>query len=217
MIGMSKTKIANMALSHLGSTDTIQNIDTEKSAPAAAVRLWYDAARLCALEDADWSCARARQVLAAHSIDPPENRWAYRYVYPSDCVAPRYLENPALGSSVFSLYDASGNYSTSNDGNMVPFEIEQASDGSRSLVTDLAEAVLIYTRDEQRTYLFSANLVAAISYKLAHFIAKPVSEDDTSKTDMAKAYAAALLHAFANDANQQGQRMPRDADWIRGR
>ena len=76
MPSISKVKISNMALSHIGARSTIESMD-EDSSEANVCNLWYDWARVQALE-----------------TDPTVN-WLYRYGYPSDCVSTRYIENPA--------------------------------------------------------------------------------------------------------------------------
>jgi len=90
----SKTKIANLALSHLLDKSNLENIETQTDPQAVIANLWYDVARMEVLEDFNWKHARKRQTLAAHGDAAPTAEWAYRYQWPSSCVAPRYIENP---------------------------------------------------------------------------------------------------------------------------
>ena len=78
-----------------------------------------------------------RKTLTAHGDDPPTD-WTYRYQYPSDCVKARFIENP-LGRTK----------------DPVPFDVEQSTDGTMSIVTNQNEACLIYTKDVTSPSLYS--------------------------------------------------------------
>ena len=91
-MAISSVKIANFALSKVGTDSTIETL-TENSAEAKACNLWFETARKQALSAYDWPFARKRLALAVHGDDPPDE-WAYRYQYPADCVKARFVENP---------------------------------------------------------------------------------------------------------------------------
>lgn len=199
MAVISKVKIANMALSHIGKSK-IEAID-ENSPGAKACNLWYDYARIECLEAFDWSFARRRVALSESSEDPPEDLWTYRYNFPSGVVAARHLENP-LGP----------------DADAVPFEIElNAAGDAKTILTDLEEAKLVFTGDIEAVGLFSSHFVATLSYRLAHHIAFELTGKNALKAEMANAYLGYIQRAPAQDANTSVARPPRDADWIRGR
>ena len=200
MADISSVRIANMALSNVGAASTIESFD-EASTEAKQCKLWYDYSRLQALEAFDWSFARKRLVLAAHSDDPPEARWIYRYQYPADCVAARYIENP-LGV----------------DADKVPYQVETSDDnGSKTILTNVSDAALVYTFDLQSPALFSAHFVETLSHLLASHIAFTLTGKRTIKGDMIQTYRSLLRAAPAQNANEQSETKPREADWIRGR
>lgn len=195
----SKTEIAQLALSNIHNETTVEDIDTENTTLAATCRLWYDTARKAALTDFDWSFARKRLTLASHNESPPDE-WSYRYQYPADCLATRRIPNPV-----------------DRNGPPTPFEVATAPDGTRSILTDLDDAVLVYTWDVEDTLLFSPAFDLALAYKLALYLAGPLTAKASLKKDLAVAYRTSIIMAAAQDANQQMDRPPPDASWIQGR
>lgn len=195
----SKNTIARMAFSHLGGTARVEDIDTEQTAEAAQAKLWYDEARRTTLAEHDWGFARKRQALALSSEAPPDE-WSFKYKVPTDMVAARRVENP-VGSSA----------------DDPPFEIESGADDTQVILTDVDEAVLVYTRDVQATDLFTPHFTLALSYLWAHLLAAPTTGKRDKKADMMQFYLGTLERAGARDANQVTRRPPRDASWIEER
>jgi hypothetical protein len=199
MAHANPVKIANMALSHIGVSTSIESF-TEPSIEASQANLWYDFSREQALEAANWSFARKRQALTVHSDAPPSAIWAFRYQYPADSVCLRELENPA------------GPYADA-----VPFEIEISEDGTKSILTDLESAVMIYTFDQPLAEMFSSGFVEALSYLLAHHLAGPLTGNADIKKEMLSTYLGLIRIAAAQSSNEGVSRAPRDAESIRGR
>jgi hypothetical protein len=199
MVTISKTNIANLALSNIHARSTIQSL-TENSTEARLAKLWYDHARRQALAEFDWGFARIRQALAEHSVAAPTNEWNYRYQYPALCLAPRYIENPA-----------------GLDADSPPMSTVNAGDGTISIVTDAEDAVLLFTSDVETVALFTPHFVTTLSFLLAFYIAGPITSKDKIKQNMIGAYFANVNVAAAHDANQSVPRAPREAEIIRGR
>ena len=200
MATISKVRIANMALSHVGTKSTIESL-TEDSAEAHECDLWYDYCRLQALEAYDWNFARKRQTLALHSDDPPEGVWGFRYQYPADCVALRNIVNP-LGP----------------DADAIPFEVEMNDTGeTKTILTDMEDAVMAYTFNQSVTVMYSPFFVMTFSYLLAHHIAFSLTGKTKIRDTMIGIYDNLILTAPAHNANERVGKPPRDADWIRGR
>lgn len=197
--GFDKVRIANMALGHVGAEGSIESLD-ENSEVARIAKLWYDAARIATLEAYNWSFARKSKALATHSEDAPSTRWRYRYQYPVDCLNPRFIENPAGVTA-----DA------------VPYEIENAGDGTRSIVTDLEDAVLVYTADVETVALFSMHFVIMCSYQLAVFINPQVTGKFGIADRMQRLFEQLRVTAPQADATSSVPREERDPSWIRER
>jgi len=200
MANISQVQICNMSLSHVGDKQNIESI-TENTAQAKICNLWYDYSRQQSLEAYNWSFARKRLTLATHSDDPPEDVWGYRYQYPSDAVIMREIENP-LGA----LADAP------------PYAIESSLDNTeKTIVTDIEDAIGIYTFDLQTTTLFSPFFVEMFSYALASHIAFTLTGERAIKGDMVQMFQEMQRVAPAINANESVKAPPRDADHIRGR
>jgi hypothetical protein len=200
MATISKVKIANMALSHVGASSTIETF-TEETSTAGIVDLWYDFSRLQVLEAADWPFARKRQALATHADDAPILEWQFRYQYPADCVSLRRLVNP-LGPTA----DA------------VPMEIELSNDDqTKTILTNLESACVVYTKDLETTALFSPFFIEALSYLLAHHIAFPITGKQSLTNRMLEVYNGYIQQAPSIALNEEVSRPKRDAPWIRNR
>lgn len=196
---ISQVAIANMALAHIGNKAIIANFE-EKSAEAKQLKLWYDPSRLQTLEAFDWSFARKRDALAEHSDDPPDE-WAYRYVFPADCVTFRRIYNP-VGEAA----------------DPVPYRMELSENGEeRTILTNLGEASGIYTFDQQTVSLFSWHFVDMLAYRIAHNIAFALTGKRRIKADMLTQFNVLLAAAPAQNANEEQRDLPRQAPWIEGR
>lgn len=192
--------ICNEALSHVGAKSSISALD-ERSKEARLCNQHYDACRLEVLEayEAGWNFARSRFTLAVHGEDPPD-QWAYRYQYPSGCLKALLIYNP-VGS----------------DEPKVPFEIEQAADGSKCILTDMEDAVLIYVKETTDPNLFSRLFCTALSYLLATKICLPLTGDLKILNTVVSAYGGTLEKSEASNANETAKREEPDASWIRAR
>ena len=200
MASIDKVTIGNMALSHIGADSTIENFN-ENSTEAGEIDLWYDYSRLQTLEAFDWSFARTRVILATHEEDPPAGIWAFRYQYPSDAVVVRRLPNPAGPRAA-----------------AIPFSIEM--DGTKStktIVTDLEDATVVYTFDQETTTLFSSHFVETLSRLLASRIAMAITTKKKVADDNFSIWQGMIIKSEAVDANEEMQRAPDDAEWIKVR
>jgi hypothetical protein len=197
---LSNLDIANLGLSHLGEDGGVEDFN-EKSTPARQAKLWYNPCRRETLEKFDWSFARKRQALALHGEAPPEGVWNFRYQYPVDAIAPRYIVNPA-----------------GTQADPVPFMVEIApANGTRSILTDIQDAILVYTFDCEDASAFSPSFATALSYCLAWRMSPVI----TKKLSLTNAAGAAFTRMFnlssAMNANAQAFDTPRDAAWVEAR
>ncbi len=208
MAFVSDTGIVNMALSHVGSRSTVENFRTEKTEEAVQARIWYDYSRQLILETYDWNFARKRAGLALHgdvisetATDPMAGVWGFRYQYPADCVKARKIQNP-----------------NAPPGNAIRFAIETSLDGEeKTILTNMEDAVLVYTFDQKATELFSALFVLGFSHLLASLMAWSLTGKRKVGLDQFTLYQSVLPTATAADANEAVEGAPREAEWIRGR
>ena len=200
MATISKVRIGNMALSHIGASATVESF-AEDTAAANAVALWYDYSRLQVLEAYDWGFERKRQALAVHADAAPAGVWAYRYQYPADCVSFREICNPLGPRS-----------------NAIPFEVELSLDSTtKSILTDQESALGAYTMDQEQTALYSSFFVETLSYLLAHHIAFTITGKTSIRQQMLELFTQYINLAPAQNANERVDRPKRDAPWIRAR
>lgn len=198
----SKTAIANMALSNIGISTYIADIDTERSKEANVIRLYYDQARDSVLEAYDWGFARKSRVLTLTAEE--FTNWEYAYSYPSDCVKARRIEYEGLRNP--------------RADQRIPFEVRVNNDGTqRYIVTDQVDAELVYTMRLTDPNMFSPSFVNALSTVLSSLIAMPLSVS-TSITDKATARAAQVLDgAVASDERESQEDHPADCEFIAAR
>lgn len=199
-MALSEVQICNMALSHVGSRSKIESL-TENSTEAWQCNQWYEYSRLQALEMYPWNFARMRAVLSLHAEDPPEGVWAFRYSYPNNCVVAREIEN-VIGP----------------DQDAHPYKVELASDGeSKSILTNVEDATLIYTFDLTNPNFYSSFFVNLLSWILASNIGFSLTGKQAI-VDRALGQVLNLqIMAPAMNANEEVKVPPRDADWIRER
>ncbi len=213
MATISKVKIGNMALSNIGARSSIEDL-TENTAEAQQINLWYDFARGEALESFDWSFARKRLTLALHADDPPDGVWAYRYQYPADALVMRFIENPTNTGSVEAINTAWDN--NGSDAVMYQVEVDDAKE-SKTILTNLESAVGVYTFDLQTTSLFSKLFIQTLAANLGYHIAMALTGKKDIRKEQYDRFLELLTFAPAANANEEVQKKPREAEWIRGR
>jgi len=198
--GFDNTKIANLALSNVGSKSRLTTLGSDGTTPDNICNLWFESARIATFEVFDWSFARFSATLTAHSEDAPEERWAYRYDYPSDCVAARRIENP-LG----------------DDGDAVAFRVERAPDDTKCIVTDQEDAVLIYTKDVTDPAEYPMHFTLMMGIQLAVFICPELTGKIARRDRLQRDFNIMLAQAPYIDQNESVPKEPRDAPWHRAR
>ena len=162
--------------------------------------MWYDFAREQTLVAYDWSFARFRETLVDHADDPPDGIWAERYVYPANCLVMREIENITAS------------------GDAIPFSIEMDLAGTeKTVLTDLDEAIAIYTRKITDTTLFTPFFIMTVSYLLAHYMAMAITGRRKDQETMLGNFTALIRIAPAHDANERVEGPLREAEAIRGR
>lgn len=82
---LTKTQIANLALSHCGVSKPIADLDTEHSIEAQECLTWFDVARRTTLLKIPWSFA-TKQVAPALVANQPTPEWLFAYQYPDDAL-----------------------------------------------------------------------------------------------------------------------------------
>lgn len=180
---MSKVSIMNVALGRLGQAAIAD--ENEVSAAATAARAVYDPARRAVLRDFRWNFALRVESLARLSTTPPD--YAYAYALPSGCLKALRLRRP-------------GNTDDSSDTAPLQYVIR-----GKTLFTDVEDAVLEYTFNEEDTDQFDSLFEEALTYKLASELAMPLA----GKPDLMNAYMNAytnLVRIAADNSSSENAR-----------
>jgi hypothetical protein len=213
-MAISKVTIGNMALSNIGARSNIEDL-TEDSAEAQAINLWYDFSRQQVLESFDWSFARKRLTLATHADVPPDGVWGYRYQYPSDALIIRYLQNPTNSGSTDTIFS---DRTDGDTGDAVPYQIEvDDAKETKTILTNLESAIGVYTFDLETTSLFSGLFIETLAANLGYHVSHSLTGKAEIRKEQYERFLELLALAPAVNANEEVQKPPRQADWIRGR
>lgn len=200
--------VCNRALLRIGQSQLIN--DLEQASPIArACNALYADSRDTVLEARFWPFARRRATLA-EIPDGGVGGWVYAYTLPADCIAPRFLEPISTNTDeeVTVEADASGLLSGARP---IPFETED--DGNkRILLTDMVDAVLVYTARITQVARFTPSFKNCLSYLLASDLAFGIAKKPAVGEKMLVAYERALERAAASSAKQGKPRArPRSA------
>lgn len=176
--------IVNMALTHLGNKAAVVAIDPpDGSAEANWAARFYPQSVYSALGLGDWSFARKREALAA--IAAVGNVWRYAYEKPADCLRARRI-----------LTDRGTQFEDDSE----LFEIE-----GTTILTNKANAVLVYTQPLLDASKYPPAFVSTLSYMLASYLAGPIlkgGEGTRASNDLLKAAQTYAARALASDGNQ---------------
>jgi hypothetical protein len=176
--------IVNMALTHLGNKAAVVAIDPpDGSAEANWAARFYPQSVYSVLELGDWSFARKRAALA--STATVGNVWRYAYEKPADCLHARRI-----------LTDRGTQFEDDSE----LFEIE-----GTTILTNKADAVLVYTQPLIDASKFPPSVTNTVSYMLASYLAGPIlkgGEGTQASNDLRKAAEAYAARALASDGNQ---------------
>lgn len=194
--------ICNLALGLLGDR-RIQAM-TERSKEAAECSRYYGQALDEALEAFDWPFARtySRGVRPA-GVDVVPG-YAYTYAWPVEAIAMRGIARD-LKSEV------------SPEFTLAAVVVDGVA--LRTIHTDKAGGVIVFTRRETSVPSFSPLFVAAVAAKLAHYLAMPLTQDKGKRDDMEKKFERLIEQAAVSVGNQGKAALGSDydPDWIQAR
>lgn len=199
----SKTEIANLALLHLGSSEIIANIETEKSQKAMVCRKFYDISRDATLRDYAWPFAITIAALGLVEENPTDE-WLYSYRYPQDCArALRILSGVRVDTA----------------DSRVKYKIVDADDGGHLIYTDQEDAELEYVKQMTDITKYPPDFIMAISFRLAAYIAPSVTAGDPNKLGerAIKMYAYEGSKAESSGVNEEQGDLPPESEFIRFR
>lgn len=213
---MSEALLCRMALSRIGAVASINTLDTnvDTSVECAACNLWYPQERDATLTDWPWPWAQGSSVLAQiNTLYPATPEYQYSYRYPTDClvatrvvetVTPQAATSPPQTTGIGAAIQSGDNqWWLRPEGDPNPWSFRIGSDASGRLVlTDLANASLIYTRSLTDPTLFAADFVSLLAWRLAIPLALELAVSEARATRAEKGYKAELMKTRARFANE---------------
>lgn len=225
----SAVDIANIALSHIGADAVVTNLSPpDGSVESGHCARFYPIARKELIEYGNFSFAKRRTTLA--EVTNPSEIWAYAYALPSDCVKPmrvlqqRYLSDVGLflplGGLLGHWLDWKAVDEVFTERGSADFEMETTETGSKILLTNEPEAVLMYKRDVTDTTKFTPLFTSALGMLLAGYVAGPIikgADGARIGANWRQQGFAMADKAAAVDANAGSERAQHVAEHIRMR
>lgn len=196
----TKVEICNMALSSLGSKQTIQDIDADTSTEARTCRLHYDQALLTLLESAPWSFCTKTATSAVIANGPDD--WTYMYAWPDAAV------------KIIEIINSYGSRST------YPLKFKKTIyGGQKVLLTDTESPTwrYVYLNTDPTTY--TGAFTDALIAQLAARVAMPLTRKDSLRDRAMKDYLRLQAAASSSDANEATDNIEPDytAEWLSDR
>lgn len=185
----SNVGICNMALANLMVDQRIEDLSDPDDPQALTCAVFFQQAREETLVAHDWSFAERRVVLAEVTGTAPLP-WTYQYRYPTDCLKIRSLDPEVV---------------VTHEAHRLAFEVTSDDDG-RLILTDTADAILIYTVALEDPVRFPAEFVAAFAWKLAAYLAGPVGKSTAVRDSAEQRFLLATQRAVSADMAQQQDR-----------
>lgn len=219
---MSDVSLCNRALSEIGTRSTITSLD-EASPEAVQCAIQYTPCRQTLLRSAHWGFARYQLLLTQLGVnsDIPNlvpYPWRYKYAYPSDCLKLRYLLAPPINvanSIAPNVGDPFLPQCLPSRANR--FILASDIDGSRIILSNVPNAIGVYTRDVIDTDHMDPSFQMALVKYLAANLVIPLSGNIGQKNAQLAAVQDAVNQARVSDGNEGLSTSDHTVDWIAAR
>lgn len=191
--------IAQMALAHIGQTETVSDITTSPSTKAEVLgQIFFTAVRDRVNAKHNWTWATKRAVLTDVTATQAKDGWSYAYSLPSDL-----LRVVAIDLGYRSGEDPPGFDPVNPTLPGASWAIEQNAAGTaRVLLCDIESASLVYVARVTDLNSWDPDALEALTWALAFEYAMPMSV----KSDFAQLAKSmrdeCLNRAIADDANE---------------
>lgn len=196
---VSKVALCNIALSRIGVSIPIASLD-EASVAAEQSKIFYDLVLDMVLARVDWGFARTSKALA--DLGSPPTGWGFRYQYPTDCVQLRGLA--PVGARRRRIEE------------IPPYDLS-FHEGSKTIITDVEQAQMLYTARVTDTTLYPPMFANAFSWCLGAELVTPLSVDPRRRQMAREMYESELAVAAAVAANETVRDLPAECGFITAR
>lgn len=198
---MSANQICRMALGQVGATLTVQDFTTETTTEARACQTYYEPTRDALLASFEWPFAEKREDLGLLTLVTRDG-WQYAYALPDDCVYARYLWT-GVRDPPKSL--------------RAKFKEEYDSNGGTVLLTDVANANLVYTFRHEEPTRYPMYFVDALAAELAARLAMPLVKEPGLRSNLMQVAQYVTSVAMSRAAQEGEPDDPPDSEMIRAR
>lgn len=214
--------ICNLALSEIGTRSTIDALD-EGSKESIQCALWYDRMREALLRAAPWGFARAQfplTLLGSAATTTSPYPWSFKYAYPSDALAIRYLLPPT--PPLADVIPPQSSYSFCWPGPSRTSRFIIANDGApgehaKVILSNVETAQAVYITNEDDPDLFDPSFVLALAAALAFKLVIPLTGNVGMRTTFAQAAQDAVTSARVSDGNEAIPTTDHIPDWMAAR
>lgn len=201
--------VCNLALLRIGQLARITSLADESTEAEACLTCW-DLARDATLEAAAWPFATRRHALTAIT-DGERGAWAYAYSLPSDFIAARNLDIADEDNPL-------GAYNTNpGEAEQLVWRLEGDATLGRVLLTNVENAVLVYTAKVEQPARWSPMFRNALAYQLASDLAFGLAKNQRLGFSMLQAFEKFVRLAAASSFNQERAELPPESELINSR
>ena len=217
-----QTAICNLALSRLGFSDPITDIN-EATVEARQCGMIYDQMLEATLRDFPWKFAQKYAELGLIRKHPnPE--WTYEFALPSDCITAHKVVPPH--AQLYNQDQISGSFGGPIEVNPLnhiysdlrytgsDYTIAIGENGERVLWCNQEKAHLLYTSRVTEEGLFDNAFTSAFAWRLAVELAVPLGRDVALKDNAARMYYYELKAARSSSLNETRDRRKPDASFL---
>lgn len=191
--------ICNLALSHVDSEGTIEDLDPGLGEEERVCNLFYSICRRQVLSSHPWGFATKQVALSLSTLTTPvDTRWEYAYQYPSDCLKFERLINVA------------------DPDVKLPHKVINH-DGDKVILTNEEDALGEYIIDVTDVTRFDPMFEMSLSYWLAAHIATPLTGSEQKRQNALTMYAQVHPGTKAKDANEDTDPSDEEVSWIKAR
>lgn len=233
----SVISLSNRALLQIGGNALIGNLTTNDDPASVAVNTLWQPTFTQLARAAWWNCLSFQGTLtllkaAAGTQENPQGTtlpippvpWLYEYALPSDCLHARYLV-PTLppgvvGAPPLTTGQINAPLCTGSTRNQIPFRVAVDTVGgilSNVLLTNLSQAQLVYTIDNENPALWDSQFEAAFVAALAAFLVPALTLHMPLMQTQIQIAERIIAEARAADGNEGPVSQNRVADWMLAR
>lgn len=221
----SSVDICNGALAKIGHSPVITSISPpDGSQESRFCAFIYPQALKAALEMYDWSFSRTRK--AAVQVKNTSATWRYAYAVPALCLRINKIIRGEAATDALDVASEAVDY----DAEYYPFQagsptlverqnfvLESTQDGDVIIFTNVADAVILYTKNVTDTSKFPAMFIEGLEHliasKLAGIIVKGKEGVAISQTNL-QLSEHWFSKAANNDASQNQETTPHLPPWV---